>query len=57
MFSVSTGYAGSKREDIYEIDDEDFDGLSEQEAESLIEDHYDKWLHEKINCSWSRIED
>lgn len=56
-FSVSTGYVGCKREEIYEIDDEDFEGLDEKDKEELIEEHYEEWLTENINCAWEEIEE
>lgn len=56
-FSVSTGFVGSAREEIYEIDDDDFVGLSDEAAEALIDEHYDEWMHEKIYCSWKKIGD
>ncbi|MCM3144343.1 hypothetical protein [Brevibacillus sp. MER 51] len=55
-FSVSTGYVGSDKEEIYEIDDDDLKGLTEEAQESLIQEHYNEWLWEKIYTGWSRID-
>jgi hypothetical protein len=57
LFKVSTGYVGSQREEVVEIEDEEFEGLNEQEIENLVDEYYNEWMQEKINCSWTKIED
>ena len=55
-FSVSTGYVGSKREEIVEIDDEDLEGLTPEEQDKLVQEVYDDWLWENIDTGWSRVD-
>lgn len=41
-FTVSTGYVGSTREAIFEIPDDEFGGLSEEEKDDYIYKNYKK---------------
>ena len=47
-FSVSTGYVGSKIEEIIEIEDEELAGLSESKKEKLIDEYFEEWLADNI---------
>lgn len=56
-FSVSTGYVGSKIEDIVEIPNDELDGLSEVEKEKVIDGYYDEWLQDRVYASWEEVEE
>jgi hypothetical protein len=48
LFSVSTGLAGSKREEIVEIADEDLVDLSPEEQNKVVQEVYEEWLWNTI---------
>ncbi|GIP55939.1 DUF7167 family protein [Paenibacillus vini] len=56
-FTISTGYVGSKREEIVEIPDEEFEGLNEIEREALIQESWEDWLwNGNVDGGWEEIE-
>ncbi|MED1790620.1 hypothetical protein P4V47_24660 [Brevibacillus laterosporus] len=55
-FSVSTGYVGSERKEIYEIDDEELTGLTEEEQEKVTQEYFNEWLWDNIYASWGRAD-
>lgn len=58
MFRVSTKYVGSEVEEEYEIPDEELEGLSEKDKDSVVYDHYQAWLYnDNIFVSWNEITD
>lgn len=57
-FYVSTGYAGSMREDVIEIPDEELDGLSENEINEYIDEHYYKdWLANNADMGFYKTDE
>lgn len=56
-FSVSTGYVGSRREDIVEIDDTDLEGLSKEERAKVIEEHWQEWAWNYLDGGWEEAGD
>lgn len=57
-FHVSTGFVGSRREEIIEIPDEDVEGLSDQEKDSLINEVWQEWLwNGNIDGGWEEVEE
>lgn len=55
-FTLSIGYAGADHRETYEIDDEDFEGLSEAERDKVIEEHWQEWSQNYIDGGWDEIE-
>lgn len=54
---VSTGYVGSHREKVLEIDDEDLEGLSQDEKDAICQEVAEQWLWNTINFGWSEVEE
>lgn len=56
--NISTGYAGADYEDEVEIDDSEFEGMSEEEKEEYINEEYvEPFLHERIDAWYEEIKD
>ncbi|MFB0831438.1 hypothetical protein ACEU2D_17775 [Brevibacillus laterosporus] len=55
-FSVSTGYVGSERKEIYEIDDEELACLTEEEQDKVVHEYFNEWLWDSIYTSWGRVD-
>ncbi|MBG9776109.1 DUF7167 family protein [Brevibacillus laterosporus] len=55
-FSVSTRYVGSERKEIYEIDDEELAGLTEEEQNKVVDEYFNEWLWDNISTSWDRVD-
>lgn len=51
-FHVSTGYVGSKREDVIEIPDDELNG-TEFEKNKVIQKYFEEWVWESIDASWT----
>lgn len=49
-FSVSTNYIGSKVEEVFEIPDEELEGLSEEEQEEVVNEYFEEWVWNNINA-------
>lgn len=49
---VSTGYVGSKKEDVVEIDDEEWTDMSENERN----DYFLEVMFEMINWGWEPLD-
>ncbi|NGP58168.1 hypothetical protein FLT15_07115 [Paenibacillus thiaminolyticus] len=57
-FSVSTGYVGSRREEIVEIDDAELDGMTEDERANYLNEYWQDWLwNGNIDGGWEEVED
>lgn len=55
---ISTGYAGADYEDEVEIDDSEFEGMSEEEKEEYINEEYvEPFLHERVDAWCEEIKD
>ena len=55
---ISTGYAGVDYEDEVEIDDSEFEGMSEEEKEEYINEEYvEPFLHERVDAWYEEIKD
>ncbi|MBJ8023736.1 DUF7167 family protein [Bacillus cereus] len=57
MFSVSTNFVGSTREEEIEIPDEVFEGIEEDSSEyvDIVNDYYEEWLEDNIETTWFKI--
>lgn len=53
--SVSTGYVGSKVEDVLDI--EIPEGATTEEIEQVCGEVYEQWVWDTINSGWSIKED
>ena len=53
-FHVSTGYVGSSREEVLEI--EIPVGATEQEVEDIVAEEYESWLWNTIYTGWEELE-
>lgn len=56
MFTASIGYAGASREEEFEIPDEEFEGLTEEEINEYVEESYEVWLSNFFDGGWYRVE-
>lgn len=56
IFTLSIGLVGAKRENDYEIDDEDFKGLSDDERDELVGEHWKEWSDNYISGGWEEVE-
>ncbi|WP_211749904.1 hypothetical protein [Paenibacillus sp. Marseille-Q4541] len=56
-FSVSTGYVGSKREEIVEIEDFELKGMDEEQKTNYINEVFEEWVWENVSNGWEEIED
>ena len=63
-FSVSTKYAGSEVKEIFELFGEllsgdytfkEWNGLTTTEQNDIIQDEYDAWLEDNIDCHWEVV--
>lgn len=56
--NVSTGFVGADYEDEVEIDDSEFDGMSEEEKEEYINKEYvEPFLYEHVEAWYEEITD
>ncbi len=56
--NISTGYAGVDYEDEIEIDDSEFEGMSEIEKEDYINKEYvERFLYECVDAWYEEIKD
>jgi hypothetical protein len=53
-FYVSTGYVGSLREEVVEI--EIPVGATEREVDDIVAEEYESWLWNTINTGWGEVE-
>ncbi|SYX85912.1 DUF7167 family protein [Paenibacillus alvei] len=56
-FSLHTGFAGCTHEETYEIDNEELEGLTEDEREKVIEEHFTEWAWNMLDGGWEEVED
>ncbi|ALS22202.1 DUF7167 family protein [Paenibacillus naphthalenovorans] len=56
-FSVSTGYVGSEKSEIIEIDDEDLEGRSDEERAKVIDEYFNEWIWEQLYTGIEEIEE
>lgn len=55
--NVSTGYVGSRNEDIIEIDDEDLIGMTEEDKEKYIDEKAFEYICEMmIDWGWRKVD-
>ncbi|AUS03950.1 hypothetical protein Norbert_57 [Paenibacillus phage Norbert] len=56
-YRLSIGYPGAVREDEVEIDDEELEGLTPEEAEDRICDIVNEHVQDFISLSWEEVEE
>lgn len=56
-FTLHTGFAEATHEDEYEIDDEDLEGLSKEERDKVIEEHWQEWAWNYLDGGWEVVQD
>ncbi|BFH70614.1 hypothetical protein J27TS7_57920 [Paenibacillus dendritiformis] len=56
-FYVSTGYVGSQREEIVEIDDAELEGMTEDERADYLNEVWQDWQWNNIYGGWEEVED
>ena len=52
VFSVSTGYVGSKREETFTLEELGIEGLDLEEQEKRVEVAFQNWLWENIDVNY-----
>ncbi|APZ82615.1 hypothetical protein Goe24_01560 [Bacillus phage vB_BsuM-Goe24] len=56
-FSVDTGYVGSTREEELTLEElglvEEGETVTAEELDEMLEEVYETWLYENINCHFS----
>lgn len=57
MFCVSTNLVGSEIEEVYEIPDDELEGLTEDEKKRVVQEHYDDWLGNHAEFSWWEVDE
>jgi len=56
-FYVSTGYVGSRCEEVIDIPDEELEGLSEKEVDKYIyENYYKDWLENNADMGFYKVD-
>jgi hypothetical protein len=55
-FRVRLPLVGCVVTDDVEIDDDEFEGLTEEEQDEVIEKHWQEWAWEHIDGGWKRKE-
>ncbi|QBX06406.1 hypothetical protein API480_55 [Paenibacillus phage vB_PlaP_API480] len=56
-YKLSIGYPAACREDVIEIEDEELEGLSEEEAADRIFDIVNESAQDFISLSWKKIDE
>ena len=56
-YKLSIGYPTACREDVIEIEDEELEGLSEEEAADRIFDIVNESAQDFISLSWKKIDE
>lgn len=56
-YRLSIGYPGAVREDEVEIDDEELEGLTPEEAEGRICEIVEEYVQDFISLSWEEVEE
>jgi len=54
--NLNIGYSNANREDIIEIPDIEFEGMSEVEKEDYISDYVEEWSNNYIDLGWEIID-
>lgn len=55
-FTLHMGIVGAAREDEYEIDAEDLEGLSEEERNKILNEHWQEWAWNYLDGGWEEVE-
>ncbi|MDP5274812.1 DUF7167 family protein [Chengkuizengella axinellae] len=56
IFHVSTNAVNSTVEEVFEIPDEELEGLSEEEEEEVVGKYFNEWKADKMADTWTRIQ-
>ncbi|ALA12472.1 hypothetical protein ABNB59_14685 [Paenibacillus larvae] len=56
-YKLSIGYPAACREDVIEIEDEELEGLSEEEAADRIFDIVNESAQDFISLSWKKVDE
>ena len=55
-FFLDCGFVGTEREELIDIPDEEFDGLSSDEIDRFVEEEYlSDWVHNYISYYAKRV--
>lgn len=56
-FYVTTGYVGSKRDEVIDIPDDELEGMTEEEKDKYIYEYYfQDWLNSNSDSGWYKTE-
>lgn len=47
--TLNIGLSGCKREEVIEIQDEELEGLSGEDRQSVIDDYWNQWAWDRID--------
>lgn len=56
LVTLSIGLANAKQQDVLEIPDEEVEGLSEEERQKVIDEHWQAWAWNYIDGGATIIE-
>jgi len=52
LFSLSVGFLGAERSDMFYVDESNWDDLSEEARQKILNEHLQKWTAKLIASRW-----